>query len=117
MFDTSQFAASNQPSSDGRCTTISVAMNHPAAAAARGPWEGSASRRPPPPQQESPLCAAKTNAAASIANLSCKDHRMVHHPPCPPGLPKLAAVCTEGRGPVRDVDYSPMATCHKYFCH
>jgi hypothetical protein len=47
MFDTSQFAASNQPSSDGRRTTISVAMNRPAAAAARGRGEGLALRSPP----------------------------------------------------------------------
>jgi hypothetical protein len=110
MFDTSQFAASKQPSSDCRRTTISVAMNHLAAAAVRGHQEGLASRRPPPPQQESPLYAAKTNAAASIANLSCKDHCMVRHPPHSPGLPKLAAVLTEGRGLVPDVDHSPMAT-------
>jgi hypothetical protein len=94
MFDTSQFATSNQPSSNCRRTTISVAMNHPAAAAARGRGGELASRRPPPPQQESPLHVAKTNAAASIANLSRKDHCRVHHPPCPPGLPKLAAVRT-----------------------
>jgi hypothetical protein len=105
-----QFAASNQPSSDGHRTTISVAMNHPTAVAVRGHWEGLASRSPPPPQQESPLHAAKTNAAASIANLSRKDHHTVRHPPRPPGLPKLAAVRTEERGLVPDVDHSPMAT-------
>jgi hypothetical protein len=50
MFNTSQFAASNQQSSDNRRTTISVAMNHLAAAASCGHWEGLASKSPPAPQ-------------------------------------------------------------------
>jgi hypothetical protein len=85
-------------------------MNYPAAAAARGHREGLASRSPPPPQQESLLHAAKTNAAVSIANLTHKDHRKVRHPLCPPGLPTLVAVHTEGRGLVPDMDHSPTAT-------
>ena len=40
QFDTSEFSLSTQPPSSGRCSTISVAMNHPAAAARR-------SKKPP----------------------------------------------------------------------
>ncbi len=36
----------------------------------------------------------------------------MRHPPCPPGFPKLAAVCSEGRGLVSDVDHSLAATPH-----
>jgi hypothetical protein len=110
MFDTSQFDASRRLSSNGRRTTISIAMNHPAAAAVHGHGKGLALRSPPPPQQESPLRAAKTNAAASIANLSHKDHCTVRLAPCPPGLPKLVAVHTRGRGLIPDVDCSPTDT-------
>jgi hypothetical protein len=110
MFNTSHFAASRWPSSDGRRTTISFAINHPAAAAVHGRGRGSASRSPAASQQESLLCVAKTNAVASIANLSCKDHHIVCLPTCPPSLPKLVAACTGGRGLVPDVDCSSTAT-------
>jgi hypothetical protein len=58
QFDTSadaEFSLSTQPPSSGHRSTISVAMNHPAAAARR-------SKKPLPPRRESPGCTAKTIA-------------------------------------------------------
>jgi hypothetical protein len=86
MFDTSQFAG--------------IAMNQPAAAAARGHGKGRASKKPPTPQQEFPQHAAKTNAAASIMILFHQNQYTGHIPSLPPGLPSLAAVHTGGRAPV-----------------
>jgi len=63
QFDTSEFSFSTQSPSSGRRSTISVAMNHPAAATRR-------SKKPPPPRLESPGRAAKTNAAVNITETS-----------------------------------------------
>jgi len=64
LLDTSEFALSTQPpTSSNRCSTISVAKNHPAAAARR-------SKKPPPPRRESRGRSAKTNASKNITLLS-----------------------------------------------
>jgi hypothetical protein len=58
-----QFSLFTQPPSSGCHSTISVVVTHPAAATRR-------SNKPPPPRRESPGRAAKTNAAATITQMS-----------------------------------------------
>jgi hypothetical protein len=79
QFDTyTELSLSTQPPSSGHCSTISVAMNHPAAAAR---W----SKKPPPPRRESPGHAAKTNAAANITEMcSVNRHPGGRFPTRPP---------------------------------
>jgi hypothetical protein len=80
QFDTStnaKFSLSTQPPSSGCRSTISVAMNHPAAAARR-------SKKPLPPRQESLGRTAKTNATAHISEMCSVGGRL---PPRPPSLP------------------------------
>ena len=84
QFDTSadaKFSLSTQPPSSGRCSTISVAMNHPAATARRP-------KKPLPPRRESPGRGCKTNATAPITEMCRVGGRLPprppHLPPCPP---------------------------------
>ena len=59
-----EFSLSTQPPSIGHRSTISVAMNHPAAAARRG------AKKPLPPRRESPGRNCKrTNANAAVGRL------------------------------------------------
>ena len=74
-----EFSLSTQPPSIGHRSTISVAMNHPAAAARRG------AKKPLPPRRESPGRNCKrTNANAAVGRLPPRPPRL---PPRPPSLP------------------------------
>ena len=78
-------ALSTQPPSIGHRSTISVAMNHPAAAARRG------AKKPLPPRRESPGRNCKRSANAHTTEM-CRVGGPRHPPrsrlpPCPPSVP------------------------------
>ena len=80
QFDTSadaEFSLSTQPPSIGHRSKISVAMNHPAAAARRA-------KKPLPPRQESPGRNCKRTNANAVGGCLPPRPRL---PPRPPSLP------------------------------
>jgi hypothetical protein len=107
MFNTSQFAASNQLSSNSRCTNISVAMNHPAAAATHGRGKGTASMMPPPSSTRVSAACGKDKCCCKyyVSFLSESSHgtsaTSSSRSPLISGCPHY---------PVPDVDRSPRAT-------
>ena len=104
QFDTSadaKFSLSTQPPSIGHRSTISVAMNHPAAAARRA-------KKPLPPRRESPGRNCKTNANAHITEMCRVGGRLPPRsrlPPRPPSLPP--------RPPSKEVESTPLAPHRK----
>ena len=90
-----EFSLSTQPPSIGHRSTISVAMNHPAAAARRG------AKKPVPPRRESPGRNCKrTNANAAVGRLPPRPRL----PPCPPSLPPRPPLAPRKSPPVEPVD-------------